>query len=180
MKPSSTESPQNSMKKLLIAVAVVALLALYYSESGAEKFSSKIMPISFSYPQDYIVTEKVDTITIMLKEDYQSLQSGEREGGEGPATISIRVVDNPNNPGPRTWAEQYPQQSNYNLRTSGVAEVTVSGLSGISYSADGLYPNRNIVFATDSRLFYINGSYMDEESPLYRDFGAIVESIAVE
>jgi hypothetical protein len=168
------------MKKILIPIVILAALFVVFNgrfNKGSQEFHSKIMPVSFEYPDGYHVEEKDDTIVIMLEEDYQSILRGERAGGEGPPAITIRVIDNPNNPGPRTWAEQYPPQSNYNLKTSEVTETTVSGYPGISYAADGLYASRNVIFGTDSRLYYINGQFLDRETPLYRDFVSIVDSI---
>lgn len=170
------------MKKLLLIIVILAALFVVFwnkpdRENLPQVFNSTIMPLSFERPVGYVIEERVDTIIMMREEDYQSLQSGEREGGEGPPAITIRVVDNPNNPGPRDWAEQYPPQSNYNLKTSDVIETTVAGYPAIRYDADGLYPNRNVIFANDYRLFYINGQYLDRNSELYRDFDPLVNSI---
>lgn len=172
------------MKKLLLIIVVLAALFVVFGnkpfgENSPRVFSSTIMPLSFEIPEGYIIKERIDTIIIMREEDYQSLQSGEREGGEGPPTITIRVIDNPNNPSALDWVEQYPPQSNYNLKTSEVTERTISGYKAISYEADGLYPNRNVIIETDYRLYYINGQYLDKNSELYRDFEPLVNSIEI-
>ncbi len=170
-------------KKILIPILIVAAIGAGYllkqSKPAILEFKSTIMPVSFQYPEGYIVMEKDDTITVMKEADYLSILNGERAGGEGPATISIRVVDNPNNPSPRVWAEQYPPQSNYGQRTSEVSEFTLSGFPAISYEADGLYQNRNVIIGTDYRLYYIFGSYTDKDSDLYRDFEPLLNSIVI-
>lgn len=170
------------MKRIFIPVLIFTALGaifLFKNSKGHElkEFNSTIMPLSFQYPEGYIVMEKVDTLTIMKEKDYLSIINGEREGGEGPAAITIRVIDNPNNPSPRAWAEQYPPQSNYGMKTTDITEIIVAGKPAISYDADGLYPNRNFIFGTDYRLFYINGAYQDKNSDLYRDFEPLVKSI---
>jgi hypothetical protein len=172
------------MKKALIPILIAAAIGAAFlfaksRPSSQQEFSSTIMPLEFRYPEGYVVQEREDTIVIMTEEDYLSILNGEREGGEGPAAITIRVIDNPNNPGPRQWAEQYPPQSNYNLRMGDVAEIMVAGYPAVSYEADGLYPNRNIIFGTDSRLYYVNGQYTDRDSDIYRDFPKIVGSMSL-
>lgn len=168
------------MKKLLIFIVILAALFAIFDghfNKNARVFDSTVMPLSLELPAGYRVEERPTTITIMREEDYQSILRGERAGGEGPPVISISLYDNPNNPSPRTWAVQYPQLSNYNLRTSEIGETTLSGFPAITYSADGLYPSRNIVGSDNVRIYYINGQYLDRDSDIYRDFDEIVESI---
>ncbi len=171
------------MKKIFIPILILAAVGGAYllkqSRPAILEFKSTIIPLSFKYKEGYIVMEKDDTITIMKEADYLSILNGKRIGGEGPAVMSIRQVDNPNNPSPKTWAEQYPPQSNYGQKTSEVSELTVSGFPAITYDADGLYPNRNVIVGTPYRLYYIFGSYEDKNSDLYRDFQPLINSIVI-
>jgi hypothetical protein len=168
------------MKKILIIVIVLAALFIIFGRGeGSKTYTGESVRLTFNYPNGYVLTEKPTEVILMTEKDYASLQRGEREGGEGPPAIVIREYNNPNNPGPRDWAEQYPQLSNYNLIIGAAETTTVSGFEGTQYRADGLYPNQNVVFADNVRIYHINGSYLDQGSNIYRDFEKIVGSIKV-
>jgi hypothetical protein len=168
------------MKKIIIAIVILAGLFAIFSgvlKENGQVFDSAVMPLSFKYPEGYHMEERATTITIMREEDYQSILRGEREGGEGPPVISISLYDNPSNPSPRSWTEQYPQLSNYSLRTSEISETTLAGFPAVTYTADGLYPSRNIVGSDDIRIYHVSGQYLEQDSPIYRDFEPLVNSI---
>lgn len=172
------------MKKIFIPILILALIGAVYlfkqsKPAETKTFSSTIMPVSFQYREGYVVLEKDDKITIMTEKDYLSILNNERVGGEGPESITIRAIDNPNNPSPLKWAEQYPPQSGYNLKTSDVTDITVSGFPAISYEAEGLYHSRNIIIGTAFRLYYVLGTYLDNNSAIYKDFDPLVASLKV-
>lgn len=170
------------MKKLLILIVILAaLFAVLWSRKGEENppivFNSTLMPLTFEYPDGYVVEEKNGAVIAMLEEDYLSILNGERAGGEGPPSITIQSFENAEGLSPQNWAEKNQQSSNYNLKMGSVSSKTVAGRPAITYRADGLYPNRNVVFANGSRIYYVNGSYFDQDSRLYRDFEPLVDSI---
>lgn len=164
----------------IVAVALSVWVTLFSGGSRLETYHAKNMPLSFEYPKGYVVSEEATRIVLVTAEDQASIERGERQGGEFPPAITITRYDNPNNPGPKEWAEQYPMLSNLNLKIGDVAETGVSDFPAIRYSTDGLYPATNVVFADASRLYHVVGQYLDRDSALYRDFPGIVSSITVE
>jgi hypothetical protein len=168
------------MKRFALIAILLALFVVFLNtnEDGASRHTMREVPLSFEYDDSaYVLTENPPRVTLTLKEDFESVQKGERAGGEGPPMIVIERFDNPNNPGPLEWAEQYPQLSNYNLKMGGVSNTTVASFPGIRYQADGLYPSRNVIFSDGRRIFYLHGQYLDQNSRLYRDFDKIVDSM---
>lgn len=172
------------MKKIILVILLMGVAGLGYRllngrvDQSLLRYSMKETSLSFEYDTDtYVLTERLSRVTLMLKEDYESLERGEREGGEGPPAIVFESFEYPYSPQPLVWAETYPQLSNYNLRTGEIRERNVAGFTGIEYQADGLYPNRNVVFGSGNRIYYINGSYLDPDSSLYRDFETIINSV---
>jgi hypothetical protein len=172
-------------KKIFIPIIIVVLAAfgyyLYQNKEELVRYEATNMPLSFTYnPETYRVSETATSVMLMLWEDYEWLMSEDSAYHDGPAAIVFTRYDNPNNPGPMDWATQYPQLSNYGLKTSAVSSTTVAGFPAIQYEADGLYANRNVVFADDVRIYHLYGPYLDQNTPLYRDFYPIVESMTRE
>lgn len=144
--------------------------------------------ITFEYPEEYVLLEQSSsdqvptlnkTLVIMQKADYDSIQRGEREGGEGPASITIQEFQNTESLTASTWAEENAQLSNFALIGGAVTETEIDGTPAIQYNADGLYANRNVVFVVDDLIYYLSGAYMDQDSLLYRDFDALVASVRI-
>ncbi len=168
------------------------------SETNSEMTRYRIVgtPLSFEYrskgPDSYIVSEQnltnpqvanpehIKTVVVMDTDDYDSLTRGERAGGEGPPTFTLQIYRNTENLTPQAWVERNPQLSNLPLKIGETQELEVSDAPAIAYDADGLYPNRNLVFTHGELLYYLNGSYLERESALYRDFTPLVESIEFE
>jgi hypothetical protein len=184
------------MKTILIAAVVLAVAAgAYFWIFGAEGqdkravYRSELYGYSFEYrtaPEGYLVQriespesygKLLEGIVLILNEDYQSIERGEREGGEGPPTINVFLFENPEGYLPLEWLEAYPQFSNLGLQLSEPTQTVVAGKEAFTYEADGLYVSRNFIFSDDSnRIFFLSGSFMDRDSRLYGDFGDVVES----
>ena len=181
------------MKKIIIALVVAALgIGLYYTffveESPAKdnRITDEALGLSFEYLDGYAALEVgagtttpeiIKTIVFMDEAEYQSIINGEREGGEGPPSIIILGQNNPENLSPETWAAANPGLSSYELRTGETRSVTVDGREALQYEADGLYANRNVIFTEDEKIYLVNGSFLDRDSEIYRDFDRFVESI---
>lgn len=184
------------MKKFIVALIVLAAaLGFYYWNQNkvtpsVSSFTDETLGISFDYDKEnYVLLEQapnesnpnlIKTIVLMEKADYQSLLNGEREGGEGPAVISLQVLNNPNNLGAREWVEQNPGLSNSPLIMGELTETNVSGKSGVAYNADGLYASRNVVFANGGKIYFASGQFLDRNSDLYREFGEFIKSLKLE
>ena len=189
------------MKKIFVALLIVLLggLGLYYWNNDKEpaqepvaRFTDDLSGLTFEYPEGengYVVLEQegnssepelVKRLVIMQQADYQSVLGGEREGGEGPASIVVQIYQNSSNLTPREWIERYPGASNFPLITGKINEDDIAGQNAITYEADGLYASRNAVFASGSMIYHVNGQFMDRESDLYQTYNQILESLEVQ
>lgn len=187
-----------NMKGIFIAllIVLVAGLGLYYWNGADPKvetarYVDESLPLSFEYPtgeEGYVVLEQdsngsepdlVKRIVILQKADYQSVLGGEREGGEGPAGITIQIYRNPANRTLNEWIESNPGASNFPLIQGEITNTSVDNNLALSYEADGLYASRNVVFAEGENIYHISGGYLDRESSLYRDFEKIINSIKI-
>ena len=181
------------MKKAVFVLILIlaAGVGLYYWNAGDKpevgRYRDENLGLSFEYDEEnYVVLERapgqanpdlIKTFILIQKDDYSSLQSGEREGGEAPPYITLSVYRNPLGLSPETWAEANGNISNLPLIMGQTGREEVDGREAISYDADGLYPNRNIIFPDGGYIYHLNGSYPDRDSALYRDFTPFVGSI---
>lgn len=181
------------MKKIIIAILVIALgIGLYYvfasrdNSSEERRHTDQSLSISFEYLEGYAALEVgsgtstpeiIKTIVLMEESEYQSIINGEREGGEGPPSIIIVGHENPQNLSPEAWAQAFPQISTYELKRGEVERIEVDGKEAIQYEADGLYANRSVVFVNNGKAYIVNGSYLEKDSKIYKDFEKLVGSI---
>lgn len=181
------------MKKIIIGLVVLALGAgIFYSLSTrgenveAKLYTDEVLGISFEYPVGYAglemsnstsTPEIIKTVVFIEEAEYQSILNGERDGGEGPPSLVILGHSNPSGLSPDAWAEANAPFSSYNLKMGEVTEIEVDGERAISYESDGLYPNRNVIFAYNGRIYLLNGSYLERDSEIYRDFDRLIDSI---
>ncbi len=98
-------------------------------------------------------------------------------GGEGPAVITINVFENEKKQWARQWAEANPGGSNINLAMGEVRDAVVGGANAIRYRADGLYASEVAVIPHGSYVYVVSGAFTGEDSPTYRDFEPLLESL---
>lgn len=188
------------MKKLFLFFAIVIFAgAVFVYWKGSDtlplkkdttRYEDATLPLSFVYkslgPNSHVVLEQrpssavpdmVKTIILMQKEDYESIQRGEREGGEGPPVIALRIYRNPLNLSSRSWAEQNVALSNFNLVLGEVSETKVDGKQALVYENDGLYATRNAILTFNGHVVHASGSYIDKDSDIYRAYDAFLSSL---
>lgn len=189
------------MKKLLyIIAAIIIAVAGYYlyiywalgNDSAGQAtntyvtYSKSDVGLEFSYPEGpegYVVEERmpVDLGTGLIKNIIltrtEDTLNPPPVGGEGAPVINIAVFENTKKQFPRTWADENIQYSNINLAMGEIGEAVVGGANAIRYMADGLYASENIVVAHGDYMYVITGQFMDENSPIRRDYQPLVESI---
>lgn len=122
-------------------------------------------------------TPLLTTITLTTQGDHERMQMSPPIGGEGPAVIAINVFANNDRQFPLAWAMEYPEYSSYNLKTSPDEEIVVGGANALAYTADGLYPARQVIAAHGSYIYVLTGQYLDPESALRADFDNLVASV---
>jgi len=149
-------------------------------------YSQSDIGLEFDYPEGpdgYVVDERmpvdlgtglIKNIILMRTEDtlYEP-----PVGGEGPPVILVSVFENNNKQFPQAWADENVQYSNINLIMGEVEEAVVGGANAIRYMADGLYASENVVVAHGDYMYVITGQFMDQDSPIRRDYQDLVESV---
>jgi hypothetical protein len=191
------------MKKIIYILIVVALLiggyylymywALGNDSVGVDQtpqtkstYSKSDIGLEFDYaegPDGYVIDERmpVDLGTGLIKNIIltrtDDTLNAPPAGGEGPAVITISVFENTKKQFPRTWADENIQYSNINLIRGEVEETVVGGANAIRYMADGLYASENVVVAHGDNVYVITGQFIDQDSPIHRDYQDLVNSI---
>lgn len=118
------------------------------------------------------------SFVLMQEADYQSVERGERDGGEGPPTINVLVFENEDGLDPKTWAEGNNAISGIGLVLSGEPESgSISGAPALHYIADGLYATDTYVVASGEHIYLLTGSYIEAESKIHSDFETFLSSI---
>ncbi|MEX0919291.1 MAG: hypothetical protein WDZ64_00895 [Parcubacteria group bacterium] len=188
------------MKKIFIVLVLLLLVVGYYSLSSEEtsgevrqEYTNGEFGFSFEYrasPDGYLLQEPtfnpdfneglLKVVTLINEEEYNSIIRGERDGGEGPPVIDIFVFDNSRDLTLAEWIEVYPQYSNITLILEALEETTFAGTPALSYTADGLYASRNIVFSHRGNIFLITGQFMDRGEGIYRDFDTVLSTFELE
>lgn len=149
--------------------------------------------ISFEYktnPDGYVIEdvtslakeqikdgEVVSAYTIMNAREKQELESSE-QGREAPPTIAVTVYKNNNNQSASMWVDSFPMLSNISLIIGEAnRDAIVAGANAVYYKTDGLYQSQNYVIAHGGYTYQFVGSYLDENSDIYKDFNSIINSI---
>ncbi len=96
---------------------------------------------------------------------------------EGPINISIEVFENSLKQFPRAWAEEHTAYSNLSLVLGEISETVIGGANALRYRVDGLYQMDVAVVAHGSKMYVLSASYLDTESPTYRDFDPLLTSL---
>lgn len=189
------------MKKFIyILIALAVLLAGYYLytywalgndsagqvNSGYLTYSQSDVGLEFDYPEGpegYVLDERmpVDLGTGLIKNIILTRTEDTLYeppvGGEGPPVILVSVFENTKKQFPRAWADENIQHSNINLIMGEVGEAVVGGANAIRYVADGLYASENIVVAHGDYVYVITGQFIDQASPILRDYEDLVQSV---
>lgn len=115
-----------------------------------------------------------DAVFLMQKADYDAMKSGGVM--EGPPSITVLVYKNTKNLSARAWADANKTVSNIGLKAGEVSDTTIQGAKGIRYDVDGLYRAQTLVVSSNGYVYVISGSYLDENSAIFKDFGTILGS----
>lgn len=89
---------------------------------------------------------------------------------EGPQSIQVFVMKNPDKLSPRVWAEQNPQYSNIHGIRGEIRDETFGTQSSVTYDADGLYVMEYHIVAAGKYIYVLVGSYDGDASPVLADY----------
>jgi hypothetical protein len=152
------------------------------NDSDARVYSSPMYPVSFRYPDSYVLEERDNpgsgerlhhTITLMRAEDLPPPQ-----GGEGPPAISIDLYQNNlDKLSTETWIRN-SSTSNFKLSPDGIlSSTTIAGQPELSYSWDGLYRGETVVRAREDFVVAFSVTYLSPEDDIRRDFEELVRTV---
>jgi len=147
---------------------------------------------SFEYSDGYALIEDdsvflehyedlLSVVILMTEADQRSLDTGERQNGEGPPTIQIYRFENRNSLTLEEWLEANQQVSNINLAFSETEEGAVAGVPAVLYETDGLYAARNAVFSDQARgvIYLLRGEFLSRDGELYQNYQTIKDSFEI-
>lgn len=179
-------------KALSILIATAALftgfLLLAWNnpipDSGTKNhtYTSEKYGISFSYPDDYVLSEQTmpgggerehHSITIIHKNNLPVPTDG-----EGPPAITIDIYQNNlDKLSTESWIRNTPA-SNFKLSSEQrLSSLTIAGKPALSYRWSGLYEGTTIVLADDMWIYALSVTYLSPGDDIIQDFVSLRESI---
>jgi hypothetical protein len=173
---------------VIIIVAVTAFFIFHrpsapITSKGQLTFSNNEYGFSFSYPMDYIITERSDvpehSITLERKEDALATQAD-----EGPAVITIQIIPNPTSTPLLEWLTDNTNYSNYAypyLLNTAATTTTVgnSATPGLIYNWGGEIYGENLAFALKGNIVIFTGEYGSPDDAIKKDFDALIKTIII-
>ena len=162
-------------KKVTVFVGLLVIVFLFWllSSSGTlKKYESPSLGISFDYPDKYTLTERDlgGQYVVTLIED-----TTPRENSEGPTSINL-VVNKGQTSTPESWVKTSPA-SNYNSNFGEYEVVKFNDLSGVFYTADGLYLSDNHVFSYNNSIVHISVTYITKDDVIRKDLAKMLKTL---
>ena len=113
---------------------------------------------------------------LMLESAYDELQASD-EPREGPPTITVTVYDNPDELDPTDWGPEMGQFADLDTILDEPDFVSVDGVEGTQYMADGLYVADVVWVASGGFLYRFAGEYIDDRDDIRDDFWFLIDSV---
>ena len=89
---------------------------------------------------------------------------------EGPQSIQVLVLKNPDKLSPRVWALQNLQYSNAHIIRDDIQDETFGTQSAVTYRADGLYTMEYHIVTAGKYVYVLSGSFDGDASPALADY----------
>ncbi len=165
-----------------------------YKSNGStfQKYWNEDFGISFSYkidPEGYALIEQTPSaldsnkdieksISLFYKNEYEEYKKSSVPR-ELPRSISIRIFKNAKNLSAQEWINNNSAVANY--RPSGIRPESVSfgGVSGVRYSASGLYQNEVVVLNNNYKIYIFAVEYDSPNEPIRNDFQNLLNSLVM-
>ncbi len=95
---------------------------------------------------------------------------------EGPPAISVMVFKNEEGIPAEEWITEHDSVSNFREDFE-LTDVTMGGVSGVRYMADGLYQFDIVVLQNNFRIYIIAGAFSAPNDAVRTDFLALLETV---
>lgn len=187
------------MNKIIIGLVVAVVIiggGYYYYSSQQEKvaavealgpsdtrpYRSEEHGISFSYPEEYEISER----------DLAPTSAGERhvvtlvtqadanlpEGGEGPKSIELMFIQNDKASLTTDKWVRNSSDSNFNLSPDkGTATIKIADKEGLMFRWNGLYNGETTVAAGREWIYVVSVTFDNENDQIVKDYRSILNSI---
>jgi predicted PurR-regulated permease PerM len=148
-------------------------------------YSNDTYGVSFSYPDNYVVTERDmpgsaqrahHSIVLMDKTAAENIP----EGGEGPPTINVDIIQNNlDKQTPEQWIKN-ASISNYKLSPDGtIIEGEVAGVPSYTYTWDGLYRGESTVLEHKGNILMFSVTTLTPTDQIRYDFDGLLSSVTL-
>lgn len=154
--------------------------------NSLKAYSNAEYGISFAYPAEYRLDER-DTgngerkrreITLIHKDDYESLTRGERS--EGPTAITIELFQNDID---KMTVRDFVTKtggSNFKLSPDGtLSSTTAAGAPALAFRWSGLYEGRSIAFEHRGWIIVASVTYMSPDDAIVAAFESLMGSMTL-
>jgi hypothetical protein len=183
---------------IIVLVLIVALIGggTYYYMSSQKKaaavaalgpsdtrpYTSEEHGISFSYPEEYVMTQRDlapnsagerHVVTLVAQAD-----SNLPEGGEGPKAITLMFIQNDTAALTTDKWVRGSADSNFNLSPDkGTAMIKIADKEGVMFRWNGLYNGETTVAAGREWIYAVSVTFDSENDQIVKDYRAILSSI---
>ncbi len=141
--------------------------------------SSEHIGLAFSYPDRYIATTTHEGNAERTWHAITLLPAGYEPplGGEGPPTIHVQEVPNPEGLPLEQWIRG-DNRSNFKLSSDGsLAQTTVGGEPALAYRYSGLYENDAVAVAHGAKVFVFSAGWLAPEDRIRTDFAYLLDTV---
>ncbi len=122
-------------------------------------------------------TEIIKVFRLMNAREKAELEASEG-GREGPPTINLMIAKNLKNQSASMWVDEFTQFSNTGLLLGEInRDAVIGGANAVTYRTDGLYVADNVVIAQGGYIYFLSGSFLEENSVIHQDFKKLIDSI---
>jgi hypothetical protein len=179
---------KNLVISLVVLVALGAAAYFFYSpspagtpapsDSAAKEYVGPA-DISFSYPNNYTLTQRQDSYEGNPIQVITLVDSGVTvpDMSDGPPAISIIEVPNPANLPLGEWVTE-KSISNFHLSPDQtLASTSVAGEAAVAYRHSGLYESQAFAVAHAGKIFILSVGSIDPSEAIHRDFENLLSTV---
>ena len=152
------------------------------AQIGELRFRYRVSPDEYQLITHDPVSQDniVSSVSIVNAQEYQRVVQSATPT-EYPPMIRLLQVGNPSALTPVEWARKYPEYSNgESLGSDNTASdlvVELAGVSGITYSGEGLYRYEYYILPHNENLYVVSGWYYEKDDNYHAEFELLKASL---
>lgn len=163
----------------LVAVGAIAFFGISSTETSDKAYLNPVMGISFTYPAEYVITERdggddtgiYSSATLAIEKEMP-----EQTNSEGPTSIIFTSYQN-NLAAltPEAWAKK-TAESNFSLNGATTSPMMIDGKEAFTYTWDGLYHGMSGVIQHGDWILVASVTMTDKDDDIVEDFQEIMKT----